>query len=379
MWKLKIVNRPTIRHAGVILGLASGRHQGVSGMERIAIIGCGFFSPNHVWAWSQLPGAELVAVCDLNLQRAQDAGRLAGAPAFSDAAKMLDDLQPDVVDIVTTVDSHVALAELCADRHVAAIIQKPLAYSLSDAQHIARLAAKAGIRIMVHENFRFQRPVREVKALIIAGAIGEPRYASVGFRCGHNIFEAQPYLRTNERLVLADIGVHVFDVARFLMGEIADLSCRTQRVRADVRGEDMSSALLGFSSGAIGLVEASWSSFLPEDPFPEVLVAVEGTSGSIILDRHYRINLRSGTEVREFSAEPPCPPWGAPPWHVVQDSVVETCRHWLETRKTGSSPETTVDDNVKTLAAVEACYLSAAAGGTVIRIDEVMANSSGRA
>jgi predicted dehydrogenase len=348
----------------------------VTKRQRVAIIGCGFFAPNHIHAWRDLKGAELVAVCDLNSERARAASQLAEVPFFDDPATMLSAVKPDVVDIVTTAPSHLPLAELCTARHVSAIIQKPLAFSLREALAIADLAARSHVSMMVHENFRFQKPVREVRSLVLSGVIGEPRYCSIGFRCGHDIFTSQPYMREDERLVLADLGVHVFDVARFLMGEITTLCCRAQHVRTDVRGEDMASALVGFASGAMGLIEASWSSYLPDDPFPEVLIAVEGTAGSVILDRHYQIRLRSGGDVRSYSAEPAAPSWAQRPWHVVQDSVVATCRHWLDAVRQGIPPETTVADNVKTLAAVEAAYASSAAGGALIRVDDMLAAAS---
>jgi predicted dehydrogenase len=340
--------------------------------QRIAIIGCGFFAPNHIQAWKSLQDAELVAVCDRDPERTRAAAQLANAPAFTDPTRMLQDIKPDVVDIVTTAPSHLELARLCAERGIAAIIQKPLALSLEQALAIVDLAVRANVSMMVHENFRFQKPIREVKALVASGAIGEALYCSVRFRCGHDVFTDQPYLRQDDRLVLADIGVHIFDVARFLMGEITDLSCRVQRLRPDVRGEDMASALASFASGAIGLIEASWSTYLTDDPFPETLISVEGTQGSVVLDRQFAIKVRSGTESREFSAEPACPSWGERPWHVVQDSVIETCRHWLETVPHGISPATSVADNVRTLATVEACYASAAANGTVVSVDAML-------
>lgn len=340
--------------------------------QRVAIIGCGFFAPNHIHAWSDLPAAQLIAVCDRDPDRAQAAARLARTPCFTDAAEMLRELKPDVADIVTTAATHAALARLCAQLRVSAIIQKPLAFDLREAIGIADLSAQSSVSMMVHENFRFQRPIRAVKSVVASGEIGEPRYCSVRFRCAHDVFAGQPYLREDSRLVLADIGVHLFDVARFLLGEIATLSCRVQRVRHDVRGEDMASALVGFSSGAIGLVEASWSSFLADDPFPETLISVEGTLGSVILDRHYQIRLRTSHAVSSYSVEPSAPSWGERPWHVVQDSVIEVCRHWLATVPEGHLPETSVADNLKTLAAVEACYASAAALGAVTNVATVL-------
>ena len=342
--------------------------------QRVAIVGCGFFAPNHIQAWKGLAEAELVAVCDLDAGKAAAAATLAGGvPAYSDAARMIEEQRPDVVDIVTTAPSHLPLARLCAERGTAAIIQKPLAFSLEDAAEIGAVAQAAGVPMMVHENFRFQHPIREVGRIVASGAIGEPRYCRVEFRCGHDIFTGQPYLKEDERLVLMDIGVHVLDVARFLMGEITELSCRTQQVRTDVRGEDMATVLAGFEGGGMGVIGASWGSFLPDDPFPETLIEVDGRDGSVLLDRHYKISVRSGDTVEHRDAEPACPSWGERPWHVVQDSVVNTCRHWLDAAAGRVALETSVADNLRTLAAVEAAYASAAAGGASVRPSEVLA------
>lgn len=338
--------------------------------QLVAIVGCGFFAPNHIHAWRQL-GVDIVGVCDLDASKAEAAGRLAGAPAYADADKMIAAEKPTVVDIVTTGPSHLALARVCAARGVSAIIQKPLAPTLAEAVAIVRAAEAAGVPMMVHENFRFQRPIRLVGDIVRSGRIGDPHYCRIEFRCGHDIFTGQPYLREDERLVLNDIGVHVLDVTRFLMGEISDLSCRTQHVRSDVRGEDMATVLIGFENGGAGVVGASWSSFLPDDPFPETMIEVNGSKGAVILDRHYRISVRSGADVERIDGEAACPTWGGKPWHVVQDSVVNTCRHWVDAAR-GKRLETSVTDNVKTLAAVEACYRSAARGGALVRPSDVL-------
>lgn len=341
-------------------------------VRRVAIIGCGFFAPNHIHAWRSLAEAELVAVCDLDARRAEAAAALAGGvPHYADPARMIEECRPDVVDIVTTARSHFALAQLCAARGTSAIIQKPLSLDFRESLAIAKLADEHNVAMMVHENFRFQKPIRELQSIVRSGAIGKLHYCKIGFRSGYDIFAGQPYLRDVERLVLMDNGVHVFDVARFLMGEIESLSCRTQRVRTDVRGEDMATALVAFASGAMGVVEVSWSSFVPADPFPETLIAVEGTHGSVVLDRHYQLSVRSHESVRSHSVEPVGPPWAQRPWHVVQDSVVETCRHWLDAAAGRAPMETSVQDNVKTLAAVEACYVSASRNGAVVPLIEV--------
>ena len=74
---------------------------------KIAVIGCGFFAPNHLHAWSENPDAEVVAVCDLDERKAADAAARFSVPGiFTDAAEMIAAEKPNLVDIVTTMASH---------------------------------------------------------------------------------------------------------------------------------------------------------------------------------------------------------------------------------------------------------------------------------
>ncbi len=80
--------------------------------RRGALIGCGFFALNHMNSWADLPGVEIVAVCDLDEARARSMAECFGIDRFySDARKMMDNENPDFVDIVTTAQSHRMLVE----------------------------------------------------------------------------------------------------------------------------------------------------------------------------------------------------------------------------------------------------------------------------
>lgn len=334
--------------------------------SRVAMIGCGVFARNHMLAWKDLPDAELVGVCDRDPEAARAAAELTGAPAFTDAAAMLDVVRPDVADIAAPAPAHLPLVRLCAGRGIDAIVQKPLAMGLAESVAIAEAARAGGVTLMVHENFRFQSPVRALKELVAAGAVGEPRYCRVAFRREYRVFPREPVLRASGRLLLMDMGVHVFDTARYLMGEIDSVSCRTQALASDTTGEDMASALVGFGGGAMGLVECSAASRLPDDPGLTALVSLEGREGAAVIGSDYRIRVRSRGEVFEVDATPPLPAWGDERWRLVQDSVLGVCRNWLDAARGRAPLETTAADNLRTLAAVEAAYASAAAGGAPV-------------
>ena len=97
---------------------------------RVAVIGCGFFAQNHLNGWRDLAAedVQLVAVCDLDANKAEAAANAFGVPRFyTDAKTMLDNEQLDFVDIVTQMDSHLEMVKLACARRVDIILQKPLA------------------------------------------------------------------------------------------------------------------------------------------------------------------------------------------------------------------------------------------------------------
>ncbi len=150
---------------------------------RGVLIGCGFFARNHMAAWLDLAGVEIVGVCDTDTTKAESYARDFGVTHWGgDAAGMLHELRPDSVDIATTVGSHRALVELAARHARVVICQKPFAETLEDAAAMVAACQAQGVMLAVHENFRWQRPIREVKALLQAGAIGTP--AGCGCRSG---------------------------------------------------------------------------------------------------------------------------------------------------------------------------------------------------
>lgn len=334
---------------------------------RAALVGCGFFARNHLNAWHDLSDrAQIVAVCDSIQARADSAALEFGIPAaYDDVTRMLAEVQPDFVDIVTTAPSHRAIVEACAGAGAAVIVQKPLSPGWADACALVTAMERAGLPLMVHENFRFQRPLRRARALIDEGRIGEPVWGRFTFRTGYDIYAGQPYLAEVERFILLDVGIHMLDVARVLLGEAESVFCRSQTIRPGLRGEDVATVLLGHSGGRTSVVEMSYAAHPYPDPFPQVVFEIEGTMGALRLDPGCRLNLTTASETVHEIAEPAPPSWGSAPWIVTQESVLAIQQHWLDRLDSGLTPATSGRDNLKTFALVEAAYLSARTGQTV--------------
>lgn len=335
----------------------------ISSSFRGALIGCGFFAENHMHGWSCVPGAKIVALCDTNAERlVAMAKRFGIASTYTDMHAMLAAEKLDFVDVATTASSHRSIIEAVAPHVKLVICQKPFAETMADAEAMVACCASHGTELLIHENFRWQHGFLAVRKLIEEGCIGDLQYARFTFQHGFDNYVNQPYLAKIERLAIMDVGLHLFDLARWLLGEVAQLSCATQHRNPNVRGEDAFTALLAHENGAISVSECSFATVLVPEPFPQTIAVIEGDRGTIELDRDYKLSIHHAGQVETISVEPKVPVWGAKPWHCVQDSVINLQTHARDVLRGRSKPEPSGLDNLKTLTLALAAYESAASG-----------------
>ncbi|TRC97085.1 Gfo/Idh/MocA family oxidoreductase [Mesorhizobium sp. WSM4303] len=328
---------------------------------RGALIGCGFFAVNQMHGWRDIDGASIVAICDRDQERLRIVGDQFGiAKRYTDAAALFEGETLDFVDIATTAPSHRALVEMAARYRVPVICQKPFAPTLADAKAMVKACADAGVPLMVHENFRWQSPIQAVRAVLDSGEIGTPFFGRISFRSAYDVFSGQPYLATGKRFIIEDLGIHSLDIARFLLGDVSTITTRTARINPDIAGEDVATMLMDHKGGATSVVDCSYATKLAVEPFPETLIEIDGSDGTIRLAQGYRLTVTgtSGTVVSDVS--PPLLPWASRPWHNIQESVVAIQQHWVDCLAKGTAPATSGADNLQTFALVEAAYLGAA-------------------
>lgn len=329
-----------------------------------ALIGCGFFAQNQMHGWAGIEGVQITAVCDRDPARREDTAARFGARAYADAGQMLAAEPLDFVDIATTVASHRPLVELAAAAGVHVICQKPFAETMEDARAMVAAVDAAGKTLMVHENFRWQSAVRAAIDAVRGGAIGQPFFGRVSFRSGYDVFSGQPYLATDPRFIIQDLGIHILDVARALFGDVARLSASTRRINPAIRGEDVATMLLDHDSGVTSVVDCSYATKRQPETFPETLLEIDGDQGTLRLDAGYRLVIQAhGETVRDVAS--PVLPWAERPWHNIQESVQIIQQHFVDCLRAGAQPETSGHDNLKTLALVEAAYRSAAEGSRI--------------
>ncbi|MBI3857729.1 MAG: Gfo/Idh/MocA family oxidoreductase [Planctomycetes bacterium] len=337
---------------------------------RFALAGAGFWSSFQLAAWGEIPGVRCVAICDRDRSKAEALAAARGVPrCYTDAEEMLDREKPELLDIVTDARSHGPLVRLAARRKIAVICQKPMAATLEECEELTALCRAEKLPFAIHENCRWQAPLRRVKELIRAGAIGTPHRCRIDMISGFDVFANQPGLRAEERMILADLGCHLFDLARSWFGEADRVYCRTLRVRPDIKGEDTATALLTMGGTIVTVNMAYAGTPLERECFPETLVFVEGDRGSleVLPSCRIRIVTRQGTE--DLHVPPPAYAWADPKYAVVQSSMVPCLNDLARSLRAGSPAETDASDNLKTMKLVFAAYESAA-GGRALRISE---------
>ena len=341
---------------------------------RIAVIGSGFWARYQVAGWHTLPGVHVAALYNRTRPKAEALAREFRVPAvYDDAEEMIRREKPDAVDIITDVDTHPRFVRMAAEHRVPVICQKPMAPSLAEAEGMVAACRSAGVPFYVHENWRWQFPIRQLNRVLDEGTIGRPFRARLDMVSGFPVFINQPFFKTLEQFILTDMGIHILDVARFLFGEARSVYCQTRRVHHDIRGEDVATVMMDMSRGTTDSVTVLCQlgyaeNYLEKDYFPQTFAFIEGSEGSIELapDYYLRVTTEHGTTSRRYA--PPRYPWADPAYDVVQSSIVPCNQDLLAGLRREHTPETTGEDNLRTVRLVFAAYESAA-GNRVVPID----------
>lgn len=331
-------------------------------------IGAGYFSQFHFEAWQRIETVEIVAICDLNITKAEEACRQFGISKFyTDYEEMFVSEHPDFVDVITAPQTHVEIIEKAATMGVHVICQKPLAPTLQESLQLADIVRDSDIRFMVHENFRFQPWHRELKKLISERTIGERLFSvNVRMRMGDGwqndaYLSRQPYFREMERLLIYETGIHFIDVYRYLLGEIDSVYAKLKTLNKAIKGEDFAWVHFDFNSGALGLFDGNrYNESTAENPrltFGAMLI--EGEKGSLRLYEDGRITIQKlggVEEVHDYAFED---------INFAGDCVFRTQLHFVRNLLSGDSFETSVEDYLKNISVQEAIYESAKSGNPV--------------
>jgi len=252
---------------------------------RFALLGCGQIASKHGAALSRLvPGAELIAVCDSNFTRAEALAATHGCRAFVDFDQMMTEIghDIDVVNVLTPTGHHLDGVLRVAAYHKHVVLEKPMALTEHEGLQMLQACEAAGVQLFVVKQNRFNAAVRKLHQAVRAGRFGKIVVATVRVRWtrdqGYYNKDAWRGTRAFDGGVLANQASHHIDLLQWLVGDVHTVSAYTARRLVEVETEDTAVAILRFSCGALGVVEATTAT-RPKDL--EASISVLGEGGAV--------------------------------------------------------------------------------------------------
>lgn len=257
---------------------------------RIGLIGTSWWaSMMYLPVLKSHPDAEIVAICGRDAERTQVLAEAHGIPrAFTDYHEMLQTGDLDGVVIATPDDQHkpMTLAAVEAGLHV--LCEKPMALNAADAQEMYDAAEAAGIRHMVLFTWRWQPCFQYLKELVDSGFVGKPYRGHFAYTSGSWRDDSYEWRRDGDRAngILGDVGSHMIDLGRWLLGDIASVSADAPNLmeRSALAGHrtnsDAAHLTAVFANGAQGIIDATALAH-QGDSFVRMVAHIDGEDGSV--------------------------------------------------------------------------------------------------
>ncbi len=322
---------------------------------RAGIIGLGGISGAHITGWQDADGVEPVAGADISEEAVERVEEHYGITGYTDWREMLEAEQPDLVSVCTPPFLHPPISIHCLENGIHVLCEKPMAADIAGAVALARAARDADALLMVAYCHRHHGPMLKMKELIDDGILGKPLF----FR---GCFTGLSDMEGNHRGDMAkagggalmDNGSHAIDLFQFLLGRIANVSCRAGTFLQEMETDDVAVVLFEGENGCYGEVLVGYS--IPPQ-FTEWRIA--GEHGVLSLDDYatgpVRFWSRETTEWTEYECD---------------NSMTRFERqfaHFVECIEEGKTPVSNVETALHTQRSVGAAYQSARGKGLPVQ------------
>lgn len=211
---------------------------------KVGVVGVGHLGMHHARVYSEILGAKLVGVMDVEEERARDIAEPLGVPAYSDLDRFLDEAAPDALSIVVPTVRHLDVARKAMERSIHLLIEKPVTASTEEAEELLRIASDRNLILQVGHIERFNSAVQYVRDMVKDPIFIQSR------RIG-------PFSsRISDVGVVLDLMIHDVDIILSLVrSDIAEISSMGRCVRTD--HEDIASAQIRFKNGTIAHILVS--------------------------------------------------------------------------------------------------------------------------
>ena len=335
----------------------------------IGCVGAGFIMADcHLVAYGN-SGFNPVAICSRNPRRARAVAERHGIGTVHETyQELLADERVEVADIAVPPDVQIEVVREAVKHtdHLRGILaQKPLGVDYHEAQQIVGLCRDAGLTLAVNQNMRYDQSIRACKCLLDRGYLGEPVFASIDMRA---IPHWMPWQERLGWVTLRIMSIHHLDAFRYLFGDPV-------RVFASVRPDPRTAQKFSHEDGIClyileyenGLRAAAWDDVWTgparEGAESDIGIQwrVEGLDGMARGTIGWPDSPNHTPSTLDFTTKHQPGYWFRPRWQEAwfPDAFAGTMAQLLCALETGREPEISGDDNLRTMALVEACYQSA--------------------
>ena len=238
----------------------------------VAVVGTGFWGRNHARNFKELEETELIAVCDINTERAKKVAKQFHVKAYTNTGKMLKNKNIEALSICTwsTNLAKEALKALKKGKHV--LVEKPMATNVKQAKKLLETAEKEGVYLSVGFLMRFIPGVQHIKKAIETKTIGE-------LVCATAKRVSQWPERIGDVGVVKDMAIHDIDIMRYLFREDPTGVYAKTGIMKRKKFEDYSQIMLTFKSGKTAFIESNWLT-----PYKTRILIVTGSEAIMKLD-----------------------------------------------------------------------------------------------
>ncbi len=248
------------------------------------IIGCGRIAPKHAESIIAIPEAELVAVCDIIPQKAEEFARLYNAQPYLDYKELLQRDDIDIVTIATPSGNHaeIGIEAAKAGKHV--MVEKPMSMTLREADSLIKACQEYNVKLSVIHQNRYNKSIKILRDAMEAGRFGKLTHGQATIRWNRNddYYTQAPWRGTKlqDGGVLMNQSIHNIDLLQWMMGPVESVFGYTTTALRPIEMEDVVGAVIRFKNGAIGLIEAA-TTIYPKNI--EETLNIFGETGSVII------------------------------------------------------------------------------------------------
>jgi UDP-N-acetyl-2-amino-2-deoxyglucuronate dehydrogenase len=258
--------------------------KGAPGPRGLGIVGAGVISATHADAIATLPGARLIAVTDVEPERAKSLAARHDCAAEPDLDALLARDDVDVVSVCVPSGLHaeVGIQAAAAGKHL--VVEKPIDVSLEAADRLIGAVRAAGVVMTVISQHRFDRGLIELRRLLDGEELGRLVLgeASTKWYRSQAYYDSAAWRGTwaLDGGSLMNQGIHYLDLLLWSMGPAAEVTALFSTQTHQIEAEDAALAVLRFASGAVGTIVASTAVF----PGFAQRLEISGTGGTVVIE-----------------------------------------------------------------------------------------------